>query len=191
MMNLKYPLILASKSPRRHELLKNAGFDFSVQVVEIDEVVPDHVTARATAAYLAELKSDAHAHLAIEAIVLTADTTVLLADQVLGKPQSTGEAKVILSHLSGKSHEVITGVCLRHRYKKDTFSVVTRVHFDRLSAKEIDYYVEHYNPLDKAGAYGIQDWIGHIGIDKIEGSYYNVMGLPVQQIYQHLKVFSI
>ena len=191
MMNLRYPLILASGSPRRRELLANAGFDFTVQVMEFEEIVPDPVTGNDTAAYLAELKSDAHAHLAIDAIVITADTVVILKDRVLGKPKDKNEAKAILTELSGKSHKVITGVCIRHRYKKNIFSVTTKVHFEKLTQEEIDFYVEKFNPLDKAGAYGIQEWIGYIGVDKIEGSYYNVMGLPVQHIYQQLKEFKV
>ena len=189
MLKLKYPLILASNSPRRKELLANTGIAFKVSVQAVEESIPDFIQPLDTAGFLAQVKSEAYLDLAENAIVVTADTVVIQNNRVFGKPESFEEAVTMLTQLSGKWHEVITGVCIRHKEDRDTFSVSTKVLFDTLTEAEIHYYIEKYKPYDKAGAYGIQEWIGHIGIKYIEGSYYNVMGLPIQALYQHLKKY--
>lgn len=190
MLKLKYPLILASNSPRRQELLKSAGLDFTVEVRAVDEVIPANLAPADTAAFLARLKSEAYDDLVNKAILVTADTTVIQDGKVLGKPKNREEAKHILTQLSGQTHKVITGVCIRHGSSRDVFSASTQVYFDTLTEDEIAFYIDHYHPYDKAGGYGIQEWIGHIGVNKIEGSYYNVMGLPIQQLYQRLKQYQ-
>ena len=190
MLKLKYPLILASNSPRRKELLANTGMAFKVSTQAVEESIPDFIQPLDTAGFLAQLKSAAYTDLAEKAIIITADTVVIQNNQVFGKPESFEEAVTMLTQLSGKWHEVITGVCIRHKGDCDTFSVSTKVLFDTLTPAEINYYIENYKPYDKAGAYGIQEWIGHIGIKHIEGSYYNVMGLPIQALYQHLKKYD-
>ena len=186
MLKLRYPLILASNSPRRQELLKNSKIDFTVKVSAVEETIPAHIPPGDTATFLAELKSKAYDDLAKKAIVVTADTTVIQQEKVLGKPKNREEARQILSHLSGQTHTVITGVCIRHQNNRDIFSVSTQVYFDTLTETEIAFYIDHYHPFDKAGAYGIQDWIGLIGVTNLEGSYFNVMGLPVHLVYQTL-----
>jgi septum formation protein len=188
-MKLKFPLVLGSGSPRRQELLTSAGFDFEVVVLDIPEDIPAELEVDKVAAYLARLKSDAYRIQRPASIILTADTTVVLKGQLLGKPQDSMEAIDMLKQLSGQQHQVITGVCIRYKDQIDSFSVTTEVHFDELSLEEITYYVDTYKPFDKAGAYGIQEWIGQIGIRSINGSYYNVVGLPVRSIYQHMKLF--
>lgn len=188
-MKDKYKIILSSNSPRRRELLAGLDMDFEVRVIpDIDESYPDGTPVAEIAEYIASKKADAYMS-AIKGneLVLTADTVVVLGDMVLGKPANLDDAKSMLRLLSGKTHHVITGVCLTTKDRQRHFSVITDVSFKELSDEEICYYVTHYKPLDKAGAYGIQEWIGHIGVTSIKGSYFNVMGLPVQRIYAELQ----
>ncbi|WP_268123727.1 Maf family nucleotide pyrophosphatase [Roseivirga pacifica] len=185
-MNLPYKVILASKSPRRQELLKSLELDFSIKVRSIDESFPSALDANKVAEYIAIKKSEAFNDLAEDELLLTSDTVVKVGDQILGKAETVEEAAEMLSLISGKSHEVMTGVCLKTKAKTISFSETTIVHFKQLSQAEIDHYIATYKPFDKAGAYGIQEWIGMIGITKIEGDYYNVMGLPLQKLYKVL-----
>ena len=186
---LQHPLVLASGSPRRKELLANAGFEFDIELLEVDESVPNNIDLKELAEYLARKKNNAYRHLRPEAIILTADTVVLLNSELLEKPSDRTEAIAMLEKLSGQTHQVITGVCLRYQEALDSFSVSTEVEFDNLSNDEITYYVDNYKPFDKAGAYGIQEWIGQIGIKRIDGSYYNVVGLPIRSVYRHLQPY--
>ncbi len=178
-------IVLASASPRRHQLLADAGLAFSLAPpFEVDETPPPGMRAETVAEYLAELKSDACPLVpGPDEVILTADTTVVLEGTILGKPRDLGEAREMLRRLSGRTHRVITGVTLRTASHKTTFAATTDVTFRPLSPTEIDYYVDTFRPLDKAGAYGIQEWIGLVGVSRIEGSFHNVMGLPVQMIY--------
>ena len=182
-------LILASRSPRRQQLLTEAGFTFEVQPANVSEMYHDNLKALSVAKYLAEKKAAHFNFLKKNEIVITADTTVVLADRVLGKPMNADEAAKMLKSLSGKSHEVVTGVCLKSRAKTVSFDDTTKVHFKLLTEKEIHYYIDKFEPFDKAGAYGIQEWIGMIGVEKIEGSYFNVMGLPIHRLYEELANF--
>ncbi|MCB0497716.1 MAG: septum formation protein Maf [Cyclobacteriaceae bacterium] len=188
-MELKYPLVLASGSPRRKELLEKLQLPFSVETVEVDETIPEHIKPSKAAIYLAKVKSEAHSHLAKNQIVITADTIVTLNGQSLGKPSSAEEAVKMLKKLSGRTHKVITGVCIRLQDQMDVFDVTTKVTFGELEENDIQTYVQSGNAFDKAGAYGIQEWIGLIGVKSIEGCYYNVMGLPVFELYNKLKNF--
>ncbi len=189
-MNLKYPLILASKSPRRQELLRMAGIPFSLQTKDTDESYPAELEAHSVARFLSEKKAAAfRGEIDDQQILLTSDTTVLVDTQVLGKPENEKEALAMLQLLSGRSHKVVSAASLLHKNNIISFDDTTEVFFRTLKEEEIMYYIEHYKPFDKAGAYGIQEWIGMVGIEKIEGSYYNVMGLPVHKVYQHLEAF--
>lgn len=197
---MKYKIILASNSPRRKELLAGLDVPFEVKVLEgIDESYPATLDAYDTAQYIASKKADAYRGLLAEegngnVLVLTADTVVIAPPTdpeggkaiVLGKPRDAEDAHAMLRLLSGKTHHVVTGVCLTTKDKQRQFSVTTEVSFKQLTDAEIDYYIEHYRPFDKAGAYGIQEWIGYVGCTGLKGSYYNVMGLPVQRIYEEL-----
>lgn len=186
----KYELILASKSPRRQQLLHDLGLNFSVQSMDIPEVFPESLGMIEVPVYLAELKADAfRSQLKDNQLVITADTIVWLDGHVLNKPADYDEGFRMLSNLSGKKHQVITGVCLLSANKKVSFYALTDVWFKSLTDEEIHYYLVHYQPYDKAGAYGIQEWIGYVGINHIEGSFFNVMGLPIQSVYEHLKTF--
>lgn len=183
-------IILASGSPRRRELLAGLGMPFEVVVLpDVDESYPDTVKADDVPEYLAQKKAEAYTSLLTEdgKLVITADTVVILDGRIFGKPQNAEEAIQMLRTLSGKTHHVITGVCLMTRGQKHHFSVRTEVTFKALAECEIDYYIDTYRPFDKAGAYGIQEWIGYIGCTGLKGSYYNVMGLPVQRIYEELE----
>lgn len=186
-MNLDYHLILASKSPRRQALLQDLGFDFEVRTMEVDESFPDDLDVKEVAVHLAEKKSQAFGQLGNKDLLITSDTTVVQGSDILNKPADREEAIRMLQKLSGNVHEVVTGVCLRSKDKTVTFSEVTQVFFRSLSMKEIEHYTDQYKPYDKAGAYGIQEWIGMVGIEKIAGDYYNVMGLPTQSLYRHLQ----
>lgn len=188
---LDYHLILASASPRRISLLKELNLTFDVLPLDVDEVYPPYLSDHEVARYLANLKADAFPaeKLTKKTILITADTIVFLNDEVLGKPDDREHAIEMLRTLSGKMHKVITGVCLRSKNKSIIFSNETDVYFCNLSEDEIIWYVDQFKPFDKAGSYGIQEWIGYIGIEKIEGSYFNVMGLPVQQLYSELGKF--
>lgn len=181
-----YQIILASQSPRRRELLAGLGLDFTATVVSgVDETYPDNLLAAAVPEYIAQKKATGYAVKDNE-LLITADTLVRADTEILGKPKNADEARRMLQLLSGRSHQVTTGVCMKTVSKEVHFSVTTEVTFKRLTTDEIDYYVTRYKPFDKAGAYGIQEWIGYIGVTSLHGSYYNVMGLPVQRIYQEL-----
>lgn len=186
-MNLNYHLILASKSPRRQELLRSLGFDFEIRTREADESFDSNMEVTKVAQYLAEKKSIAFGELTKKELLITSDTTVVAGRHILNKPSDKAEATAMLRTLSNDKHKVITGVCLRSAARTITFSETTEVHFRELTSEEIEHYINHYRPMDKAGAYGIQEWIGMIGIKKITGDYYNVMGLPTYQLYRHLK----
>lgn len=186
-MNFSRPILLASNSPRRKELLASLGLTFEVRVKEVHEDFPEHMQREEVAEYLASHKADAYANDLKDEVLITADTIVCLGDRILNKPADAKEAFEMLRALSGAGHEVITGVCLLTRESKKVFHDTTKVYFKKLSDEEINYYINHYKPFDKAGAYGIQEWIGMIGIEKIEGSYFNVVGLPVQKLYMHLQ----
>lgn len=184
----QYRIVLASNSPRRKELLAGLGLPFEVRVLEgIDESYPHNLPVSEVALYIAELKADAYrTTMASDELIITADTVVIVGDMILGKPQDEADACHMLRRLSGCTHQVMTGVCLLTEKKERRFAVTTDVTFKLLTDEEIQYYVSHYKPYDKAGAYGIQEWIGYIGVTGLQGSYYNVMGLPVQRIYQEL-----
>ena len=184
-----YRLILASASPRRRELLAACDLDFVLaEKFECEEHYPADLATEKVAEYLSQLKSNAYPHALAEGdILLTADTVVILGNKILGKPHSEAEAIEMLASLSGATHKVITGVTLRTTSRTVSFSSESLVSFRRLDEEEIRYYVEHYHPLDKAGAYGIQEWIGYTAIEGLQGSFYNVMGLPVQKVCTLLK----
>lgn len=183
-----YQIVLASQSPRRKMLLAGLDIDFKVIVKpDITEEFPSELGMTEIPVYLAESKSDNYTELLTpNTILITADTIVWHQEKLVGKPTDLDDAFEILSNLSGDMHEVVTGVCLRSNNQKRVFYSHSRVFFRDLTPEEITYYIQKYKPLDKAGAYGIQEWIGYIGIEKIEGSFYNVMGLPVQQLYHEL-----
>lgn len=180
------PIILASKSPRRLELLKQMDVDFKVVLKEVDESYPAYLKPEEIAVYIAEKKAKAYDEALGDEIVLTADTIVCIDDQVLGKPESEAHAIEMLQILSGRVHRVITGVCVLYKHQYNKFFDVSEVFFRKLTDDEIKTYVAQYKPLDKAGAYGIQEWIGLTGIEKINGSYTNVVGLPTEKLYQQL-----
>lgn len=183
-------IILASKSPRRQELLKGLDISFEIQLKDIDESYPSSLDPHEVPVFLAVKKADAFMeNLTENAIIITSDTIVIQDGDILEKPKSIEEAKEMLHKLEDYSHTVVTGVCIQSLRKKIVFSDQTRVHFMPLTTAEIDYYVEKYQPFDKAGSYGVQEWIGYIGIEKLEGSYFNVMGLPVHKVYAALKGF--
>lgn len=186
----KYEIILASKSPRRQQLLSDLGLNFKVESMDVAEDFPAGMPISEVSVYLAELKAEAFLpQLKANQLVITADTIVCLDNKVLNKPTDHSDGFRMLRNLSGKKHQVLTGVCLLTSEKRVSFYTSTDVWFKQLSDDEIHYYLENYQPYDKAGAYGIQEWIGYIGIYRIEGSFFNVMGLPVQCLYEHLKVF--
>ena len=185
----KYRILLASKSPRRHELLKMLDIPFEIaQTVEVDETYPADLPAEKVPEYLSRLKAAAYASLIKDnELIITADTIVINRGEVLGKPADEADAVEMLLSMAGHPHTVITGVSLTTRARQDTFEVRTEVYFAPLSREDVEYYVHRYHPLDKAGAYGIQEWIGAVAVEGIEGSFYNVMGLPVHQLYKHLQ----
>ncbi|MDH6533664.1 septum formation protein Maf [Parabacteroides sp. 52] len=187
----KYKIVLGSNSPRRKELLAGLDVNFSVRTLpDVDESYPDTLPIQEVPAYIAHKKAEAYMlKMADDELLITADTIVWASDKVLGKPTDREDARIMLQALSGKEHKVITGVCLVTKDKKVSFSVTSEVRFGTLTEAEIIYYVEKYCPYDKAGAYGIQEWIGYIAVESINGSFYNVMGLPVQRLYQELKQF--
>lgn len=184
-----YKVILASQSPRRQELFKGLDIPFTVQTLpELKESYPQELQGTEIPLYLAQQKANAFRTLLIpDTLIITADTIVWLDGKVYGKPKDTTEAKQMLHALSGKTHDVITGVCVTTQARQESFSATSKVTFATLTDAEIDYYVEKYRPMDKAGSYGVQEWIGYIGVERIEGSYYNVMGLPIQRLYNVLK----
>ena len=185
----KYKVVLASNSPRRKELLSGLGIDYEVKTLpDIDESFPEGLSEVETATYIARAKADVYRTIMQpDELIITADTIVWLDGEVMGKPVDGEDARRMLRALSGKTHQVITGVCLTAINSQKAFATVTDVTFCCLSEKEIDYYVECYRPMDKAGSYGIQEWIGFVGVESISGSYFNVMGLPIQRLYTELK----
>ena len=187
----KYHIILASNSPRRRELLAGLGIGFEVKTLEgIDESYPGDLDPDMISQYISQKKAEAYRSLISgNEMVITSDTIVLLDGKVYGKPADEADACRMLGELSGRTHKVITGVCINTRERSCAFHVVTEVEFAPLSSDEIEYYVTHFKPLDKAGAYGIQEWIGSVAVRAINGSFYNVMGLPVQRLYAELKSF--
>lgn len=187
---LNREMILASASPRRKELMEKAGFQFEVVAADVEETFPEGMELTEIPKHIANLKAEAVAqNLQTDKIIIAADTIVVCEKKVLGKPKDLNDAKEMLQFLSGKQHQVITGVCLQQQNKKQTFANTTEVFIQELSNSEIEYYVNNYEVLDKAGAYAIQDWIGLNKINKIEGCYFNVVGLPVSDLYSHLSTF--
>jgi len=182
----KYNVILASKSPRRQQFFKDLDIPFTIQLKEVEEVYPSTLEGTAITDFLADLKSKPFTDLKENDLLITSDTIVWLDDKALGKPKDKIDAIKILQELSGKMHQVITSVSIKGKNFQTLFNDTTNVYFKNLTVDEIHYYVENHKPYDKAGSYGIQEWIGFIGIEKIEGSYFNVMGLPVQKLYKEL-----
>ena len=186
----KYNILLASASFRRRELLTQLGVQYSlVKPSQEEEVVPSDICVEDVSEYLACQKSNAYKELKDNDLLITADTTVIVDNKILGKPKDYSDAFQMLRLLSGKTHLVVTGVCLRSVDKVVSFSVKTEVTFSKLDDEEIRFYIENYKPFDKAGAYGIQEWIGKVAVEGINGSFYNVVGLPVQRLYRELKKF--
>ena len=187
----KYHIILASKSPRRQELLRGMGVDFTIMTKETDESFPPEMSLDEVPKYLSLQKSLAFTdeELPADYLLITSDTVVICEGEILGKPKDREDAARMLQLLSGKTHHVVTGVTMRSAEKTESFAVRSNVTFAQLDEEEIDYYIEHCKPFDKAGAYGIQEWIGYVGISGLEGSFYNVMGLPTRRLYQCLKGF--
>ncbi|MDH8702415.1 septum formation protein [Dysgonomonadaceae bacterium PH5-43] len=184
-----YKIILGSNSPRRKELLAGLDIPFEVKAMpDVDESYPPSLWKEEIPVYLSKIKADAYKEfLDNDTLLITADTVVWLSDKVYGKPESKEDAKEMLTTLSGKTHEVITGVCLTSKTKQTSFYATSLVRFAELDDEEIEYYIEKYKPYDKAGSYGIQEWIGYIGVESLEGSFFNVMGLPVRKLYKYLK----
>ena len=183
-----YKLILASASPRRQQLMKDAGFTFEVWLKNVEEKYPQELHWENVPEYLSKVKASAfREELKADEVLITADTVVCIHDRILGKPADRKEAISMLQELSGNRHLVVTGVSVTTRTEQLSFSSRTDVFFKHLSNEEIEFYVDTYKPFDKAGAYGIQEWIGYIGIERIEGSFYNVMGLPIQRLYETLR----
>jgi septum formation protein len=191
MVNVQRSIILASNSPRRKELLAGLGIDYEVRTLpDIDESFPAHLQGGEIPLYISKEKADAYKPMLKPGeLIITADTIVWLNGEVLGKPRDREDAISMLHKLSGNTHEVFTGVTLTTTEKQRSFYAETKVTFAQLSDEEIVYYVDKYQPFDKAGSYGVQEWVGYIGVERIEGSYFNVMGLPVQRLYRELKAF--
>ena len=189
----KYNIILASNSPRRKELLSRLGVPFEVRVLkDIDESYPEATPVSEVAQYIAGTKADVYRLvMGDDELIITADTVVIVGNEILGKPADADDAARMLRALSGRTHQVTTGVCMVAKDQDRRFSVTTDVTFKQLTDEEINYYIQTYKPYDKAGAYGIQEWIGCIGVTGLSGSYYNVMGLPIQRIYQVLKSLGV
>ncbi|WP_312389660.1 Maf family nucleotide pyrophosphatase [Chryseobacterium sp.] len=180
-------LLLASQSPRRKELLASLGFEFEVVKIDCEEIVPEHIKVGESAAYLSELKADAFRNLEEGEILLTADTVVAIDNQFLGKPKDKEDARNMLRLLSGKTHQVYTGITIKTLDKTITETDVADVEFDIISDEEINFYIQNYKPFDKAGSYGIQEWLGMAKIKKMNGSFYTIMGLPTHLVYKILK----
>jgi septum formation protein len=192
-MHNNYKIILASGSPRRQEFFKNLGLEFEIRLKEVEEIYPKHLKSEEITNYLAELKANAFENEINEnELLITSDTIIWLNDNALGKPKDYNDAFEILKSLSNQTHEVITSVCFKTIEKKELIHEITKVTFTELSNEAIHFYLKNYKPFDKAGAYGIQEWIGLIGISKIDGSYTNVVGLPTEKVYNYLtKHFGI
>lgn len=185
-----YQVVLVSQSPRRRELFKGLEIDFTATSVDADESYPSHLQGEQVPCYITQAKADAYKALLKEnTLAITADTVVSINGQILGKPADKAEAMAMLRTLSGNKHEVITAVCIFTKNTERLFYAVSEVYFKPLTNQEIEHYIDTYQPFDKAGSYGVQEWIGYIGIEKIVGSYYNVMGLPIQRLYQELMLF--
>ena len=186
----KYNLILASSSPRRQQLLRDLGLHFTIKSIDVEEIYPKYLHGNEISSYLAELKANAfNDELNDQDILITADTIVRFSGKILGKPKNETDAKNMLTELSGKQHEVITSLCIKTSKTTKIISDTTIVYFEKLSDEEIDYYINNYKPFDKAGSYGIQEWIGYIGVKKIEGNYSTVMGFPVHKFYKEMMKF--
>jgi nucleoside triphosphate pyrophosphatase len=183
------PLILASKSPRRQELMQAMGLEFNVLLKDVDESYPEHLSPAEIACYIAEKKAVAFTEERLYSLVVTADTIVAYNGEIMGKPADADAAREMLAKLSGTVHQVYTGVSLAHKDELKTFYDMTEVWFRDITEEEIAHYVDHYNPFDKAGSYGIQDWLGFVAVEKISGSYTNVMGLPTEKLYMALSKF--
>lgn len=185
----KYSIVLASNSPRRKELMSGLGIDYVVKTLpDVDESYPEDLRGEAIPLFIAREKAEAYrSMIAPDELLITADTIVWLDNEALGKPAGREEAIRMLHSLSGKTHQVITGVCLTTCQWQKSFTSVTEVRFAKLTDEEIEYYVDAYSPMDKAGSYGVQEWIGFVGVESIAGSFYNVMGLPIQKLYGELK----
>lgn len=181
-----YNIILASGSPRRQAFFKELNIDFKIQVLPVEENFPENLSKAEITDYLAKLKASAFKNLSDSDILITSDTIVWKDEKALNKPENASDAKRMLQSLSGQMHEVITSVCFTSKYFRLTVNDTTKVWFRPLSEAEIEYYITNYKPFDKAGSYGIQEWIGYIGIEKIEGCYFNVMGLPTRLVYKTL-----
>lgn len=186
-----YKVLLASNSPRRKELLQGIDIDFEIKVLpDIDESYPASLPVEKVAEFIAEKKASSYTNnLKEDELLITADSVVILDGAIFGKPNNKEEANAMLTALSGKAHRVISGVCLATLEKQVSFSVTSEVLFSELSNEEIEYYINRYSPFDKAGSYGIQEWIGYIGVEHLSGSYFNIMGLPIQRLYRELKNF--
>ena len=182
----QYNVILASKSPRRQQFFKDLDIDFTIQLKEVEEIYPPELKGTEITDFLADLKSQAFSNLSENDLLITSDTIVWLEEKALGKPKDETDAFNMLRALSGKKHEVITSISIKNKFFKKIINDVTTVSFKELSDDEINYYIKNYKPFDKAGAYGIQEWIGFIAIDNLEGSYFNVVGLPVHKLYKEL-----
>ncbi len=189
-MNFNRPLILASSSPRRQYLMREAGFTFTVEKPDVEETFPDDLPVEQVARYLANKKAEYFRKEIHNQVIVTADTVVILEGKILNKPGDRNEAISMLSQLSGKTHLVMTGVCILSAEKEKSFDDTTEVTFKKLIQEEIEFYVDQFKPYDKAGAYGAQDFIGMIAIEKINGSYFNVMGLPIHNVYEYLNNWS-
>lgn len=186
----KYNLILASSSPRRQQLLRDLGLHFTIKLIDVEEVYPKYLHGNEISGYLAELKANAFEdELNDEDILITADTIVRFSGKILGKPKNETDAKNMLKKLSGNQHEVITSLCIKTSKTTKIINDTTIVYFEKLSDEEIDYYINNFKPFDKAGSYGIQEWIGYIGVKKIEGNYSTVMGFPVHKFYKEMMKF--
>jgi len=189
-LSISRDIILASKSPRRQNLLKELGVEFEIKLKEVEEIYPPELKKEQVAIYLSELKSTVFKEgIKENDLVITSDTIVCLRDEIIGKPTDRDDAIKMLGKLSSNKHEVITAVTLLSKEKQHTFYDVTEVYFKSLTTAEIEYYIDNYQPFDKAGSYGVQEWIGYVAIEKINGSYYNVMGLPVKKLYEELNNF--
>lgn len=183
-------VLLASKSPRRQELLQNLGYRFDTVSIDCEEIYPENLEAEKIAEYLSELKSEAYQNLSENEVLITADTVVALNGEILGKPSDKIEAKLMLQKLSGKTHWVYTGITLRSTDKKISATDAASVTLSELTEEEIDYYIENFRPFDKAGSYGVQEWLGMAKISEIKGSFYTIMGLPTHLLYRLLQDFQ-
>ena len=185
-----YNIILASSSPRRQQFLRDLGLQFTVQIIDVEEVYPKYLHGNEITSFLAELKANAFEYEMNEKdILITADTIVRFSGKILGKPKDATDAKNMLKELSGQHHEVITSICIKTTKTSKIINDTTIVYFEKLSDEEIDYYIDSFKPFDKAGSYGIQEWIGFIGVKKIEGNYTTVMGFPVHKFYKEMMKF--